>query len=52
MECADELSLPLESCSDDCSISLSPQSIDFLQLMGVYPGRDLLFVLVVLAGVR
>jgi hypothetical protein len=30
MECADEFSLPLESGSDDHSISLSPQSVDFL----------------------
>jgi hypothetical protein len=52
MEHANELSLPLESCSDDYSISLSPQAIDFLQLVGIHPGYDLLFILIIIVGIR
>jgi hypothetical protein len=52
MERADELSLLLESCGDDCSITFSPQPVDLFQLVGVYPGCDLLFILGVVIGVR
>jgi hypothetical protein len=50
MECADESSLFFEFSGDDHSTSLSPQPIDLLQLVGVHPWSDLLFVLVVVVG--